>query len=302
MFERHFGGEEAALQAAAENGAENGAENDDGEAKGATEANDLSQEVSSLVPEAAPLARLEARQIAFAERLTRAAIARSEKAAGAIRKFGLDPERLAANPVEDQSAMGGPFIPFVGESDSKAELPVALVRLDRELRRMDRLERSLLTIPSARPARLAAMSSTYGHRRDPFTGARAMHSGIDFKGEHGTPILAAAGGRVVFAGRKGGYGNTVEVRHGGGLMTRYAHLSRIAVRPGAKVQQGQQLGGMGSTGRSTGTHLHFEVRLNGRAINPRPFLEAQNDVLKIQAVARRRTAGRNGTADGNPNG
>lgn len=94
---------------------------------------------------------------------------------------------------------------------------------------------------------------------------------------------------MVFAGVKSGYGNCVEVAHGNGLVTRYAHLSSIGVRPGQKVDKGERLGGMGSTGRSTGTHLHFEVRHNDRAMNPRPFLEANRDVLKIQAVAEQRT-------------
>ncbi|MEP6011856.1 MAG: M23 family metallopeptidase, partial [Parasphingorhabdus sp.] len=89
---------------------------------------------------------------------------------------------------------------------------------------------------------------------------------------------------------KSGYGKTVEITHGNGLMTRYAHLSRIGVTAGQKIEQGLQLGAMGSTGRSTGTHLHFEVRLNGKAVNPRPFLEANTDVLKVKAIARQRTA------------
>jgi len=132
------------------------------------------------------------------------------------------------------------------------------------------------------------ITSSYGYRRDPFTGGGAMHSGIDFKGPKGQPILAAAGGRVTHAGWKSGYGKAVEITHGNGLMTRYAHLSRIDVAAGQRIEQGIQLGAMGSTGRSTGTHLHFEVRLNGRAINPQPFLEANTDVLKVKAIARQR--------------
>jgi murein DD-endopeptidase MepM/ murein hydrolase activator NlpD len=160
--------------------------------------------------------------------------------------------------------------------------------LNNALLRMDQLERTLLTIPSAMPADINMMSSGYGYRRDPFTGGGAMHSGIDFKGPHGQPILSAARGTITHAGWKSGYGKTVEITHGNGLMTRYAHLSKIQVTTGQKVKQGLQVGAMGSTGRSTGTHLHFEVRLNGTAVNPRPFLEANTDVLKVQAVARQR--------------
>ena len=127
---------------------------------------------------------------------------------------------------------------------------------------------------------MRSITSGFGYRRDPFNGRAALHSGIDFKGAMGSPIFAAAEGRVTFAGRKGGYGNAVEVTHSNGLLTRYAHLSRIDVRPGQMVAAGATLGGLGSTGRSTGPHLHFEVRINDRAVNPRPFLEAAPNVLK----------------------
>tara|TARA_R110000824_G_scaffold189270_2_gene370657 strand:+ start:458 stop:1651 length:1194 start_codon:yes stop_codon:yes gene_type:complete len=241
------------------------------------------QKISAAFPEAAHLAQLEARQIMFARRLTLAAVQRTEQAAEAIRKFGLNPDKLTKNSMD---AMGGPLIPFFKEQHQ--QLHPTLERLNLALQRMDALERTLIAIPSGKPSSTGMLSSSYGYRRDPFTGGGAMHSGMDFKGPLGQPILAAAGGRVTHAGWKSGYGKTVEVTHGNGLMTRYAHLSRIGVATGQKVEQGLQLGAMGSTGRSTGTHLHFEVRLNGRAINPRPFLEANTDVLKIKAIARQR--------------
>lgn len=241
------------------------------------------RKISAAFPEAAHLARLEARQILFARRLTLAAMQRTEQAAGAIRKFGLNPDMLTRN---SGGAMGGPLIPiFKGQNQ---DMHPTFERLNLALQRMDALERTLIAIPSGKPSSTGMMSSGYGFRRDPFTGGGAMHSGIDFKGPHGLPILAAAGGKVTHAGWKSGYGKTVEITHGNGLMTRYAHLSRIGVAAGQKIEQGLPLGAMGSTGRSTGTHLHFEVRLNGRAINPRPFLEANNDVLKVKAIARQR--------------
>lgn len=241
------------------------------------------QKISAAFPAAAELARLEARQIAFAHRLTKAAQKRTADAEAAIRKFGLNPDTLAKNLA---SAMGGPFIPFFSGDDDN--LHPTLERLNLALARMEQLESTLLTIPSAMPADISMMSSGYGYRRDPFTGAGAMHSGIDFKGPRGEPILAAAKGTVTHAGWKSGYGKTVEITHGNGLMTRYAHLSRIGVTTGQKIAQGNKVGAMGSTGRSTGTHLHFEVRMNGKAINPRPFLEANTDVLEVQANARQR--------------
>jgi len=124
------------------------------------------------------------------------------------------------------------------------------------------------------PAHVAYQSSSFGYRSDPFTGGAAFHAGIDFPGPMGSPIYAAAPGRVSFVGRRAGYGNLVEISHGNGLTTRYAHLSRFTTQVGAKVDGGTQIAAMGSTGRSTGSHLHFEVRVNGRAVNPRPFLQA----------------------------
>ena len=255
------------------------------------------RKISAAFPEAAHLAKLEARQILFARRLTNAAIQRTEQAAQAIRKFGLNPDKLSSNAT---NAMGGPLIPFFKEQNQ--QLHPTLERLNLALQRMDALERTLIAIPSGKPSSTGMISSSYGFRRDPFTGGSAMHSGMDFKGPLGQPILAAAGGRVTHAGWKSGYGKCVEITHGNGLMTRYAHLSRIGVATGQKIEQGVQLGAMGSTGRSTGTHLHFEVRLNGRAINPRPFLEANSDVLKIKAIARQRAKTPNRSESGTSRG
>lgn len=116
------------------------------------------------------------------------------------------------------------------------------------------------------------LSSHFGYRSDPLGGDGRMHSGIDIPGPQGTPIQASAAGVVRFAGAAGGYGQMVEIDHGGGLTTRYAHLSRILVRPFAPVARGETIALMGSTGRSTGSHLHFEVRTNGRAANPLGYL------------------------------
>lgn len=122
------------------------------------------------------------------------------------------------------------------------------------------------------PAALPRISSRFGLRIDPFHRAARMHEGIDIPGPAGTPVRAADTGVVRFAGRAGGYGNLIEVAHGGGLSTRYAHLSRILVPAGAQVARGDTIALMGSTGRSTGSHLHFELRANGRARDPLPHL------------------------------
>jgi murein DD-endopeptidase MepM/ murein hydrolase activator NlpD len=159
------------------------------------------------------------------------------------------------------------------------------------LARMEAMEMALAGIPTSMPAAIGLMSSGFGYRADPFTGGGAMHAGLDFKGPIGTPILAAADGKITSAGWHGGYGKTIEITHANGLVTRYAHLSGFTVSIGQEVRRGVQIGRMGSTGRSTGSHLHFEVRINGAAINPKKFLEANPDVLEIQAVAGNRPTG-----------
>jgi murein DD-endopeptidase MepM/ murein hydrolase activator NlpD len=238
-----------------------------------TVANETVRKVGSLIPQAKGVAEIEARQLAFVERLTRFADARSRRAEVAIRKLNLDPKAMSR---QTQAAVGGPFKALTGERgiDPRFE------RLGLSLTRMAVLERALNGIPQVVPAAVENITSGFGYRRDPFNGLGAMHSGIDFRGASGSPIFAAADGRVTFAGWKAGYGNAIEITHGNGILTRYAHLSRIGVKIGQLVEAGTKIGGLGSSGRSTGPHLHFEVRINDRAVNPRPFLEIAPDVLK----------------------
>lgn len=228
---------------------------------------------------AALLARLEANQLAFARRLRMAVEEQTVETAAAIREFGIDPRTMA------RRAMGGPLEPVAARG---SDIEEEITELEIALNRLAVMELSLRAIPSAKPTAFGRMTSPFGVRSDPFSGARAMHTGIDFRGSRGQGIRATGAGRVVFAGRKGGYGNCVEIDHGAGVVTRYAHLSRIEVRPGQRIERGARIGGMGSTGRSTATHLHYEVRINGRAVNPRPLLEADSHVLEIQSLAARR--------------
>ncbi len=232
--------------------------------------------VSRSIPEAAALARIEARQLAFVERLTRYADRRSARAASALRKLGLNPDAMLRG--ASREAMGGPL--EILATGANGRIDPRFERLGLSLARMAALERGLDAIPQVIPARVASISSGFGYRRDPFTGAGAMHSGLDFKGPVGAPIYAAAKGRVSFVGRRSGYGKVVEITHGNGLMTRYAHMSKFAAAEGQNVAAGEIIGAIGNTGRSTGPHLHFEVRIHDRAVNPRPFLETAPDVLK----------------------
>jgi len=138
-------------------------------------------------------------------------------------------------------------------------------------------------LPTAKPVAEGMMaSSSFGWRLDPFTGQSAMHEGIDFIAEPGTPILAAAAGMVLLAEIHPQYGKMVEVDHGKGLITRYAHASALHVKPGQFVKRGEKIAAVGSTGRSTGPHLHFEVRMNGAAINPNRFLEMGSQRLALR--------------------
>lgn len=240
------------------------------------EADKTVRKVSAAIPEAAGLARIEARQLAYAERLTRHADRRAALAAERIRKLGLNPRTMLAS-LDDRSAQGGPLISLgLGHRG----LDQRFERLGLSLARMNALERGLAGIPQVLPASLEFISSGFGYRSDPFTGGAAFHAGLDFRGPIGAPIYAAAKGRISFAGVKQGYGSCIEIDHGNGLMTRYAHMSRLSARVGQRVAAGEVIGAIGSTGRSTGPHLHFEVRIHDRAVNPRPFLEAAPHVLQ----------------------
>ncbi len=129
-----------------------------------------------------------------------------------------------------------------------------------------------MAFPSRAPIPGVAISSGFGRRPDPFTGRPAQHVGVDYPAPYGTPILASAGGRVRYAGPRGAYGRTVEIDHGGGLVTRYGHASRILVRVGDVLLPGQPIANVGSTGRSTGPHVHFEVLRRGTAVHPGLYL------------------------------
>jgi murein DD-endopeptidase MepM/ murein hydrolase activator NlpD len=190
----------------------------------------------------------------------------------------------------DPQPRGGPFIPLsryatrtVADRSRHGDLGTGLSRLENELARLEAMVARLadLTIehdlasmafPSRRPIREGRTSSGFGMRRDPFTGRLARHEGLDFPAPPGTPILASAGGRVVTAGASGAYGNAVVIDHGNGLATLYGHAARLFVRPGDLVMPQQAIAAVGSTGRSTGAHLHFEVMRHGIRVEPRDYL------------------------------
>lgn len=201
---------------------------------------------------------------------------RAERLRLAFRLAGLNPGSSGAG----ATGLGGPL---VDAKDPKALAEIldvdegfaarihsAVSHLSDMRSMQDRAER----LPFARPAHAVRTTSGFGVRFDPFTRRPATHNGLDFAGPYMTPIKATAPGTVAFAGIRGGYGKTVEIDHGSGFKTRYAHLQAISVRAGQRVAVGQRVGAMGSTGRSTGVHLHYEVWMNGRPQNPARFVKA----------------------------
>jgi murein DD-endopeptidase MepM/ murein hydrolase activator NlpD len=223
----------------------------------------------------APLRQVEARQSALVGKAIRAGEARVAQTKSQLLSLGLAPERFGG--------MGGPFEPIDGsasDSDEEAGNAVSSEQADAQFRalfqtwkKLDMIEQTVISIPSMQPVEKVAFTSQFGVRADPFRGTAAMHAGVDIPGAIGTPIYATADGVVSHAGRQGGYGNLVQLNHGRGIETRYGHLSKILVADNTRVHRGQIIGLMGSTGRSTGSHLHYEVRIDGRAVNPIPFLQ-----------------------------
>lgn len=180
-------------------------------------------------------------------------------------------------------ALGGPEsserTPAANEGDIRASLEVFAARLSRQSEQLDVLESLMLDrdvesalLPSGRPVRSGYASSAFGLRVDPFTGRSEFHRGVDFNGPRGSDVLAVADGVVSFSGRHPGYGNMIDIDHGSGYVTRYAHNDRNLVEPGQRVRAGAVIGQMGNSGRATGVHVHFEVWLNDRPVNPYQYL------------------------------
>lgn len=215
---------------------------------------------------------------------------------------GVKPDELRPlRRAHGDGARGGPFVaPAVTPSLEHLRAQVQRLELAAGHRadvftliesRLFEARLARLLVPSSKPVD-GPVGSGFGFRSDPFTGEPALHTGLDFPAEVGTPIMAAAGGMVVSAGEHPAYGQLVEVDHGNGLLTRYAHASRLLVRAGDLVRQGQRIAEVGSTGRSTGAHLHFEVLLDGVPQNPARFLAGRADAGARAAAARRAPGGR----------
>ena len=218
------------------------------------------------------LDQVEARQIAMLSSAEEGLESKLRRMRGVITDLGLDMGQLEA--AAPKSAMGGPFVPVKLGSES-GQFERQLYRISITRGQVDKLNRTLSLVPYRKPViGEVEFTSGFGVRSDPFLGRPAMHTGLDFRAASGDPVRVTANGKVVSAGWSGGYGRMIEVDHGNGLATRYGHLSEINVRVGEIVRIGQVVGLVGSTGRSTGPHLHYETRIDGDAVDPQKFLRA----------------------------
>jgi murein DD-endopeptidase MepM/ murein hydrolase activator NlpD len=217
----------------------------------------------------AAMAAVEADQQTAIASLAEAVSEHNGRVADALESIGYDPD------VADN--VGGPFVPL----DPQEAFHDNLAYVAGELETFESLQAYARDLPLAQPLASLQITSNFGRRRDPFLGQVATHTGVDFGAVTGTIIRVTAPGTVISAGTNGGYGRMVEVDHGNGLTTRYAHMSSIAVHVGDVIEAGTLVGRAGSTGRSTGPHLHYEIRRNGQAIDPLPFVRAGQEISAL---------------------
>ena len=209
---------------------------------------------------------IERQQISRIARLTSDAEDKASAMQDIIRQAGLKIEETGTDDV------GGPYAaPLGGETDP---FNLSLTSLDNALNRLDVVKESATALPFGNPAPGRAITSRFGNRMDPFLGRPALHTGIDFRAETGADVKSTGAGKVTVAENSGGYGNMVEIDHGQGVSTRFGHLSAILVRAGDRVEAGDVIGRAGSTGRSTGPHVHYEVRRNDTPVDPMRYLIA----------------------------
>lgn len=200
-----------------------------------------------------------------------------------FRKAGLSTDSILKQVRSGYSGQGGPLTPLAISTRADGQPAADELRANSILNRMDELNMYRIAAekaPFAQPVHTAfRFTSPFGSRRDPFTGGRRTHNGTDFAAAHGTHIHATADGVVVKAGRASGFGKMVKIKHAFGIETLYAHASRVHVKTGQRVSRGDHIADMGSTGRSTGTHLHYEVHVNGTPVNPMTYIKAARDVF-----------------------
>jgi len=220
----------------------------------------------------ASLDRVEARQTASLNTLEERFDSKAKRIRGVLADLGMDGKKAPAG--VQVASVGGPFVPLTLRKDAGG-FERQLYRIYVARANVEKLTRTLGAVPVRKPIMGEIdLSSGFGVRSDPFLGRPAMHTGLDFRSSTGDPVRATATGVVESAGYNGGYGKMVEIDHGNGFSTRYGHMSEIEAKIGQQIKIGQIIGRVGSTGRSTGPHLHYETRIYGDAVDPQKFLRA----------------------------
>ena len=216
------------------------------------------------------LDKVEGRQTAALTNLEEQVDVKARRMLGVLTDLGVN-----VGKTQLKSATGGPFVPLKAPQPGASAFERQLYRINVARAQIDRYSHTLVAVPVRKPLiGEVSMSSPFGTRMDPFLKTPAVHTGIDLRGDKGDPVRVTANGSVTVAGWQGGYGNVVEVDHGNGFSTRYGHMSAIDVKVGQTVRIGQTVGKIGSTGRSTGPHLHYETRVNDEPVDPQKFLRA----------------------------
>jgi murein DD-endopeptidase MepM/ murein hydrolase activator NlpD len=214
------------------------------------------------------LDRVEQNQLAKLNEIRERIDVRARRMQSMLNDLGIKVGRASS-----EDATGGPFIPLRPPQSDANAFETQLYRINVGRAQIDRDRQTLLAVPVRKPLiGEIVMTSPFGIRMHPLLRRLAIHTGLDLRGDLGEPVRATATGKVTIAGRQGGYGNMVEISHGNGLVTRFGHLSEISVKVGQVVRIGEMVGRIGSTGRSTGPHLHYEVRVAGYAVDPRPYM------------------------------
>lgn len=215
-------------------------------------------------------------QVAFVDAVAAGIGQRTDRIAKILRRIGHPAPAGHGAPA----GIGGPFVPIAPDADPDT-FRTNVEMITTEVERFAAVRRFAAQLPLGTPGGKAPITSGFGARMDPFLGRPAMHTGIDFRAATGTAIRATASGTVITAEYSGGYGNMVEIDHGNGVTTRFGHMSRIDVRPGQVVAEGAVIGLAGSTGRSTGPHIHYEVRVDGSAIDPMRYIKAGRELSSL---------------------
>ncbi len=225
----------------------------------------------------ASLDQLSQEQVAYLDSVASGVASRTKRITAALKAIG---QSAPTDDTDEADGVGGPFVGIDVNADPETfRENVSLVST--EIDRLDSVRQFARQLPLSAPLPGAVVTSRFGTRMDPFLGEPAIHTGVDFRARTGLAIPATAAGTVVSAGENGGYGNMVEIDHGNGVSTRYAHLSEIDVKVGQVVSKGTIVGKAGSTGRSTASHLHYEVRVDGEPLNPLTYIAAGDKILPL---------------------